>query len=204
MAYMGSEAQNLDNYREANLPQEAPRPLRTLEGAGADAQARAGVSVAFLQKLAIFGVALVVVSVLSVARVGVFAAAASILQTNSSIRSELKEARTLEDDLLVQRSILSSASRIDRIATQSYGMVKASETEQMVAGANSATYEAEQAQAAADAEAQAEADAAAAEEQAAAEAEAAKQEAADQMAAVEQTQGDGSTAGANAADVEEL
>ena len=38
------------------------------------------------------------------------------------LRSQIKEAQTLNEDLQVEKSVLSSSSRISRIATQNYGM----------------------------------------------------------------------------------
>lgn len=44
-------------------------------------------------------------------------------RATATLRSCIKEAEPYNDDLQVEHSILSSASRIDRIATQNYGMV---------------------------------------------------------------------------------
>ncbi len=69
---------------------------------------------------------------LAPARIGVYSAAVGVLADNASMRTELKTATDLADDLRIQRSVLSSTQRIDRIATQSYGMVLATGTEQMM------------------------------------------------------------------------
>ena len=191
MTYMGTEAYDLDASRGAFAPQGA-RSFETIEGAGLDARERAGVSRQVLSTLKILAVVAAVFMVLSAARVGVFTYAATILSQNSTMRSELKEARSLQDDLRVQRSVLSSASRIDRIATQSYGMVLAGDSVKLAVG---------DAEAAAATEAEAENSASADAQETSASTAASPEEVASQLGQANITQGDGSTAGATAVDV---
>lgn len=194
MTYMGTEAYDLDASRGAFAPQGA-RSFETIEGAGLDARERAGVSRQVLSTLKVLAVVAAIFMVLSAARVGVFTYAATILSQNSTMRSELKEARSLQDDLRVQRSVLSSASRIDRIATQSYGMVLAGDPVKLAAG---------DAEAAAAAEAEAENSASADAQETSASTAASPEEVASQLGQANITQGDGSTAGANAVDVDSI
>ncbi len=194
MTYMGTEAYDLDASRGAFAPQGA-RSFETIEGAGLDARERAGVSRQVLSTLKVLAAIAAVFMVLSAARVGVFTYAATILSQNSTMRSELKEARSLQDDLRVQRSVLSSASRIDRIATQSYGMVLAGDPVKLAAG---------DAEAAAAAEAEAENSASADTQETSASTAASPEEVASQLGQANITQGDGSTAGANAVDVDSI
>ena len=194
MTYMGTEAYDLDASRGAFAPQGA-RSFETIEGAGLDARERAGVSRQVLSTLKVLAVVAAVFMVLSAARVGVFTYAATILSQNSTMRSELKEARSLQDDLRVQRSVLSSASRIDRIATQSYGMVLAGDSIKLAVG---------DAEAAAAAEAEAENSASADAQETSASTAASPEEVASQLGQANITQGDGSTAGANAVDVDSI
>lgn len=194
MTYMGTEAYDLDASRGAFAPQGA-RSFETIEGAGLDARERAGVSRQVLSTLKILAVVAAVFMVLSAARVGVFTYAATILSQNSTMRSELKEARSLQDDLRVQRSVLSSASRIDRIATQSYGMVLAGDSVKLAIG---------DAEAAAAAEPEAETSASADAQETSASTAASPEEIASQLGQANITQGDGSTAGANAVDVDSI
>lgn len=194
MTYMGTEAYDLDASRGAFAPQGA-RSFETIEGAGLDARERAGVSRQVLSTLKVLAAIAAVFMVLSAARVGVFTYAATILSQNSTMRSELKEARSLQDDLRVQRSVLSSASRIDRIATQSYGMVLAGDPVKLAAG---------DAEAAAAAEAEAENSASADAQEISASTAASPEEVASQLGQANITQGDGSTAGANAVDVDSI
>ena len=194
MTYMGTEAYDLDASRGAFAPQGA-RSFETIEGAGLDARERAGVSRQVLSTLKVLAVVAAIFMVLSAARVGVFTYAATILSQNSTMRSELKEARSLQDDLRVQRSVLSSASRIDRIATQSYGMVLAGNPVKLAIG---------DAEAAAAAEAEAENSASADAQETSASTAASPEEVASQLGQANITQGDGSTAGANAVDVDSI
>lgn len=194
MTYMGTEAYDLDASRGAFAPQGA-RSFETIEGSGLDARERAGVSRQVLSTLKVLAAVAAVFMVLSAARVGVFTYAATILSQNSTMRSELKEARSLQDDLRVQRSVLSSASRIDRIATQSYGMVLAGDPVKLAAG---------DAEAAAAAEAEAENSASADAQETSASTAASPEEVASQLGQANITQGDGSTAGANAVDVDSI
>lgn len=194
MTYMGTEAYDLDASRGAFAPQGA-RSFETIEGAGLDARERAGVSRQVLSTLKVLAVVAAVFMVLSAARVGVFTYAATILSQNSTMRSELKEARSLQDDLRVQRSVLSSASRIDRIATQSYGMVLAGDSVRLAVG---------DAEAAAAAETDAEDSASADAQETSASTAASPEEVASQLGQANITQGDGSTAGANAVDVDSI
>lgn len=194
MTYMGTEAYDLDASRGAFAPQGA-RSFETIEGAGLDARERAGVSRQVLSTLKVLAAVAAIFMVLSAARVGVFTYAATILSQNSTMRSELKEARSLQDDLRVQRSVLSSASRIDRIATQSYGMVLAGDSVKLAAG---------DAEAAAAVEAEAENSASADAQETSASTAASPEEVASQLGQANITQGDGSTAGANAVDVDSI
>lgn len=194
MTYMGTEAYDLDASRGAFAPQGA-RSFETIEGAGLDARERAGVSRQVLSTLKALAAVAAIFMVLSAARVGVFTYAATILSQNSTMRSELKEARSLQDDLRVQRSVLSSASRIDRIATQSYGMVLSGDSVKLAIG---------DAEAAAAAEAEAENSASADAQETSASTTASPEEVASQLNQANITQGDGSTAGANAVDVDSI
>lgn len=136
--YQGSEALRLD-VSERVQPLHSPRAsFEVVEGAGLDARARRGVTPQFLARVRAFAAVAVVVAVLALARVALFASTVGVLAENTSMRTELKDARSAQDGLQVERSILSNAQRIDRIATQTYGMVKAGSEEQMDASSASA------------------------------------------------------------------
>ena len=221
MMYTGSEAYRLD-ASEGALNQRRARPsFEVVEGAGLDAQVRRGVSPSFLARVRVVAIVAVVLAVLGIARVGVFAATVSVLSDNTAMRSDLKEARSTEDELKIERSVLSSSSRIDRIATQNYGMVRADSSEKMSAGAAAAASAssdqdgtagdaASASDTAASADVAASADSSAADASASAGASDASSEDAQPQTSgdtIDQgalTQGDGSTAGANAVDVDSL
>ena len=59
------------------------------------------------------------------ARVGISVATVSLLSANSDLTAQIEETSSLNAQLKVQRSVLSSNARISRIATQNYGMVLA-------------------------------------------------------------------------------
>ena len=127
MRYQGSAAYSYDAaQRERELSQRASAPsFEVVTGGGLDAQARAGVSPVFLARLkAALAVAAVLV-VLGMARVGISVATVSLLSANSDLTAQIEETSSLNAQLKVQRSVLSSNARISRIATQNYGMVLA-------------------------------------------------------------------------------
>lgn len=132
MAYMGSEATRLDAPERGRHTHGGPA-LEVVEGAGLDAEVRRGITRRFWG-LWRAGIALAVcLACLFGARVAVLSAAVSVLSENSSMRSQLKQANAQLDGLQIERSVLASNSRVERIATQTYGMVEASGTEQMSA-----------------------------------------------------------------------
>ncbi len=203
MSYTGSEATRLDVYRGESLQQQRQATLRTVAGEGADARARAGVTSEFLAKYKAFLVVVAIVGVLCVARVGTFALAAGIMADNATMRTQIEESTTLANQLRIQRSVLSSTSRIDRIATQTYGMVAADSAEQMTAGAASAAAE-QQADGQTDEVTDATSEQASDEAADAASSAKSSDEVAEDISQAEITQGDGSSAGANAADVDSI
>lgn len=203
MSYTGSEATRLDVYRGESLQQQRQATLRTVAGEGADARARAGVTSEFLAKYKAFLVVVAIVGALCVARVGTFALAAGIMADNATMRTQIEESTTLANQLRIQRSVLSSTSRIDRIATQTYGMVAADSAEQMTAGAASAAAE-QQADGQTDEVADTTSEQASDEAADAASSAKSSDEVAEDISQAEITQGDGSSAGANAADVDSI
>ena len=126
-------------------PQRHTAPQRSfevLEGQGLDARVRESVSSEFLSKIKmVLAVALLVVTV-GVVRVGLCAATVSTLQATSMLESKLDTAEALESQLKVERSVMYSSSRIDKIATQNYGMVKATASETIDVSDSSATSDA--------------------------------------------------------------
>ncbi len=199
MANMGSEARSFDFYTSEATPQYGnASTLEQVYGRGLDSRERAGVSAQFLARFKLAMGIFLAVAVLCVARIGVYSAAVGVLADNASMRTELKTATDLADDLRIQRSVLSSTQRIDRIATQSYGMVLATGTEQMSTAASDNASSSDDATSTDVAE-QGASDAASQESS-----KLSSEEVASQLGDAQQTQGDGSAAGANAADVDSL
>lgn len=129
----GSEAVRLDApERRRHQNEKTARNLEVINGAGLDAGVRQGVSPKFLARLKVIVAAVCVFVVIGCARVALTSATVSALQANSSLRSQIKTAQSLQSDLVVQRSVLTSSSRIVRIATQNYGMVLATSSESLV------------------------------------------------------------------------
>ena len=194
MMYQGSEAVRLDYLGEATPRREQRTSFEVVEGAGLDHLERRGVSPQFIANLKLAAAVCVALVVLCVARIGVYSMAVGTLASNESMRSELKQTVALEDDLRIQRSVLSSTQRIDRIATQSYGMVAANGAEKLSVSDSADT--ASEGTGTADEATDAAPDATQAQKS--------SDEVASEVGQATQTQGDGSTAGSNAADVDSL
>ena len=125
MRYQGSEAYSMDvaERRQERLERQAAPSFEVVTGGGLDALARSGVSPSFVARVRLVLVVAVALVVLGMARVGITAATVSLLSANSELDAQIEQTSDLNDQLRVQRSILSSSSRISRIATQNYGMV---------------------------------------------------------------------------------
>lgn len=200
MMYQGSEAVRLDYLGEATPQRAARTSFEVVEGSGLDHLERRGVSSQFVANLKLAAIICAALVVLCVARIGVYSMAVGTLASNETMRTELKQTRALEDDLRIQRSVLSSSQRIDRIATQSYGMVLAGGAEKLSVADASVAADATAADDATDAT-----DAQATDKATdATQAQKSSDEMASEVDQATQTQGDGSTAGANAADVDSL
>lgn len=197
MMYQGSEAVRLDYLGEATPQRAARTSFEVVEGSGLDHLERRGVSSQFVANLKLAAIICAALVVLCVARIGVYSMAVGTLASNETMRTELKQTRALEDDLRIQRSVLSSSQRIDRIATQSYGMVLAGGAEKLSVADASVADDATAADDAIDAQATDKATDAT-------QAQKSSDEMASEVDQATQTQGDGSTAGANAADVDSL
>lgn len=197
MMYQGSEAVRLDYLGEATPQRAARTSFEVVEGSGLDHLERRGVSSQFVANLKLAAIICAALVVLCVARIGVYSMAVGTLASNETMRTELKQTRALEDDLRIQRSVLSSSQRIDRIATQSYGMVLAGGAEKLSVADASVADDATAADDATDAQATDKATDAT-------QAQKSSDEMASEVDQATQTQGDGSTAGANAADVDSL
>lgn len=140
MRYQGSAVAN-EEYIERGyaLPQERPS-FEVVSGGGLDARARRGVAPEFLARVkAVIACALVFFA-LGACRVALTSAAVAALQGNATLKTQITEAKTTNDSLMVERSALSSNARISRIATQNLGMVLSTDTETVtIAAADAAS-----------------------------------------------------------------
>lgn len=128
MRYQGSEALNIDFVEGGEALEEAARPsFQVLPGGGLDARARKGVSAQFIANIRTGIILAAVLIAIGLVRVAISSATVVALSNNSTLRSEVSDAKNLNDELKIERAVLSSNSRIARIATQNYGMVLSSD-----------------------------------------------------------------------------
>ena len=148
MRYQGSEALDMEfAERGAALEREAARPsFEVVPGGGLDARARRGVSAQFLANAKTILKVAAVVLIVGMVRVALTTATVSTLKANSSLRSAVEDAQNLNDDLKIERAVLSSNSRISRIATQNYGMALSSDAVSVDLSADAATSQGTEAQ----------------------------------------------------------
>lgn len=122
--YQGSAAYSLYGA-ERRHPQEVERhaPFEVVRGDGLDARARQGVSRAFLARFSVAMALIAVFVVLGFCRIALTTSTVMQLQRTAALKEDIISAQMANNDLQIERSVLSSSSRIDRIATQNYGMV---------------------------------------------------------------------------------
>lgn len=128
MAYQGSAAYQLDSYQSV---WEAParRSLSVHEGGRRDARSREQASSRAASVARVAVTLALVCAVLGAARVALTVATVSCLKDISTAEGVVAAERITRTELQVERSALSSADRIQRIATQNYGMVYATDVE---------------------------------------------------------------------------
>ena len=124
MARYGSEAvaRAIQFEHEYAPEQSTGTSFEVVPGGGLDADARRGVSSQFIQRVKLIAVAAALFLTLGVVRIGISTATVSTLQANNVIRNEMRATTATNDSLRVSRSLLASTTRIERIATQNYGM----------------------------------------------------------------------------------
>lgn len=124
MARYGSEAvARTTQFEHEYAPEQSTRTsFEVVPGGGLDADARRGVSSQFIQRVKLIAVAAALFLTLGVVRIGISTATVSTLQSNNVIRNEMRATTATNDSLRVSRSLLASTTRIERIATQNYGM----------------------------------------------------------------------------------
>lgn len=130
MRYEGSEAYYVDGTeRRRERPEgEVRRSFEVVSGGGLDARVRAGITPTFLARVRTVLVVAAVLIVVGMVRVALSSATVSLLQSNVDLSTRIEDAQALNNKLRIERSVLSSNSRISRIATQNYGMVLPTES----------------------------------------------------------------------------
>lgn len=120
----------LESRPERGLGMEPQFEL--VEGGGLDVRVRAGVSPEFLARVRMVVMATIVLFILGSLRVALTSATVAQLSSNAQARDQIETFETSNDSLRVERSLMASSTRIDRIATQNYGMVAASSYDSIV------------------------------------------------------------------------
>ncbi|SEH53880.1 MULTISPECIES: cell division protein FtsL [Atopobiaceae] len=137
--YQGSEAYSLYGVageREQEVHRHAPFGVVT--GGGLDAKVRQGISHVFFSRFVLVMAAVAVFVCCGVVRVALSATTVVQMQQTASLRQDIASAQSTNKDLQAERSVLSSSSRIDHIAGQCYGMVRADSCETLTIGSPAA------------------------------------------------------------------
>ena len=126
MNYAASTAFDYDNL---DYSYEEPRRARRMSlhtGGGLDAEARKGVSPAFVHVLQFALLTVFVFLGLGAVRVAITVQTCSLLRENAQIEARINDMNDVNDSLRVERSALASSERIVSIATTNYNMHMAS------------------------------------------------------------------------------
>ncbi|MBR3158873.1 MAG: cell division protein FtsL [Atopobiaceae bacterium] len=126
MRYEGNLAPQLE---ESAWVSARPAVFTSVKGGGLDAAVREGVSPSFFSKVVLIVAIIFALCAIGMARVTLTAGTVAMLQANDEVSSQIKDLRTLNADLRIERSLFSGSERIGRIATQNLGMVHASEVD---------------------------------------------------------------------------
>lgn len=124
MARYTSEAIDITSVeRDYERQQTVACPsFEVVPGGGLDAHARRGVSTQFISAVMTVVLAFALIFTIGVGRVVLSTMTVSKLQANNETRTALRQMTAENDNLRISRSLLSSNTRIEKIATQRYGM----------------------------------------------------------------------------------
>lgn len=128
-SYAGAQALQWDALDVA-YPQVQPEyapDFDVVEGQGLDALARQGVTTSFVTAIRATLIAATIFIILGICRVTLSSLTVALLQDNLACRTQIQEMAEENDALRAERSALSNATRIERIAEQELGMVHANE-----------------------------------------------------------------------------
>ena len=124
MARYTSEAIDITSVErdyERQQPVASPS-FEVVPGGGLDSHARRGVSTQFISAVMTVVLAFALIFTIGVGRVVLSTMTVSKLQANNETRTALRQMTAENDNLRISRSLLSSNTRIEKIATQRYGM----------------------------------------------------------------------------------
>ena len=124
MAIWGAQTVRIDEFEYARERERAAE-LDVVRGGGIDARVRQGVSHRFVTIASYVMATVALLVALGVCRVALTTVTVSQLRSNVSLRSSIETAQKVNADLRIERSVLSSSSRICRIAEQNCGMTMA-------------------------------------------------------------------------------
>ena len=130
MAVTGSAAHRLDASASAHTPFAIEdTSLIAFDGGGLDARVREGVSSTLTRTVTFLLVVMVLFFAIGSASVALTSNAVAILQCNNKLESYNKTLTAANDDLRIERSLLTRADRVSRIATQNLNMVYAQDAQ---------------------------------------------------------------------------
>ena len=139
MGMMGSEAYSYyGNAYERPREVERHAPFEVVRGGGLDARVRSGVTAQFWSRFELFVACALAFATIGICRVALTAATVSNLTQANALEEKISTSASANSDLKIERSVLSSSSRVNAIATQNYGMVLSTDTEAMDASAKGA------------------------------------------------------------------
>lgn len=139
MGMMGSEAYSYyGNAYERPREVECHAPFEVVRGGGLDARVRSGVTAQFWTRFKLFVACVLAFATIGIFRVALTAATVSNLTQANALEEKISTSASANSDLKIERSVLSSSSRVNAIATQNYGMVLSTDTEAMDASAQGA------------------------------------------------------------------
>lgn len=138
MRYTGSAAYAYDEAWEA-APGRADgqgrrAPLEVVEGGAPSREAARASSQALMARFRAFVAVVAVLAVVGLARVALTAATVAQLADNQATQAQAASLESDNMELETERSALSSSERIDRIATENYGMVRATSSDTVSVG----------------------------------------------------------------------
>lgn len=128
-----SEAYRLD-AQQYGFEAAGREEFVAIEGGKLDARARQGIQPLFARIALCCALVAFAFFALGGVAVSLTSGTVSLLQENNAVTSQIKDARALNGDLRIERSLLTRSERITQIATQNLGMVYANTADHLDLG----------------------------------------------------------------------